>query len=965
MSTLLSFRLHAVALTGTLLLLSGYSQAQNADALSLAVDLKGTVYRLNYQCDIVEDCDETVERIVPLRVKQANAIAIGRAEATNYAFVGSSGNRSRITLLVEEQGGANWSSQTFSGDGASAMVVTRNDDTLYVARPGSAVIERFIRSGAASDPYVGYALQSSDLPPLSVNGSSCQDIVTLEEYPSGSGNLLAVCANPGAAYRITDPASVTPGMSVVPGSVIAGLKSGAVTTVPAGSEQRNYLLGVAGAKEILAIDLDNGSVQRNLMNGSGNVSSIATALCNFFAPSNDVDSDLDVDGPCGVLTQSGSTGRVTLFEIDYDAGTDSLFTTVRETVDHTLRNPLGIDFVNNGTFLAADCLSATGCQIANNRVTMKLAGIDPDTIGAFETQGPFQDPRYDANTGTCAAVDLPLDFTNIPVLENATVGPEFCARNGVFFVDIVSAPEITPTSGYTQYQTPGECWVPGFDPVGSAAPGTSLDDVEYGLLFGDQYDLFRTDGSNNPVAQSSDYVDNLYVQDNLVGCGSRVRAGGRLTFVIEDFMGNELQSQLGSSDDPIADNVLYQYGDREANERINLPLNAVQSGCNEELQNTGHLSGACEDHLVALNAGLAGWDLQRQVGALQTISATDIPDGAAAVSAGLFASDLTLNLSASGGDFSHRQAGGFTVVGISGATDGEINIGESLTATVASVVRPQDLILAGSGGAATAVSTNVPFVAQEMTLALLYDGPEFSDVQEVAQITAVLADDVLTATLTNTAEANGAGDTYTWSVSSLNDRDVSDLQDLSYTVLSGDDSNDVTSNAAIIRLQQPFGNRAVQSIELTAVTGDPSAGCPTCSDQSDFAILDLTFAAVDRVAALAFAYRNYLQALCPVSTRAEYGSGSVDGTRPKLCANTVANTAAFNDVNAAVASRNLAGHQQADIEGVLRFIAHSICELDYNTRIDPAGIGFDSNAGESFCRVTPEWAPLLLSQVPL
>ncbi|HNP35505.1 MAG TPA: hypothetical protein PKK10_06605 [Woeseiaceae bacterium] len=954
MSGNLASRLYGLLISIVLLITSGISHAQNADALSIVVDQNGTVSRVNYQCDIQQNCPQTLQKISNQKVKAADAVAIGRSAATNYAFVANDWKHGSIELFVQRDIGSLWENENFSSDGASAMVVTRNEGTLFVARPYSATIEAYARTGGPEEPFVGYnPTPSAELPPLQLGWLRCLKIVGLEEYPAGSGDLIAMCALPSLAVHIKNPLTA-PEYSYVDGSAVWGLSSGAVTTVPVGNESQDYLLLATGFHELIAVDLENGQQQRRLLRGQGYVRSTATALCNFFAPSNDTDNDEDVDGPCGVMTQSGGSGRISLFEIDYDPQAGELVANIREQVSNGLRNPHGIDFVNTGVVSVADCLegsSAGGCQMANNFVTLALEGVSAATQAAFETQGPFTDPRYNSNTGTCERVELPLAFTNIPVLATGSIGPEFCARDGKFFIDIISAPDVTPTSGYTTFETPGACWVPGFDTANATEPATDLDGVEYGLLYGDEFDLYRNDGTNDrPGQPPAIYINNHFAQDNLVGCGSRVRAGGRLTFVIEDING-AMQVDLGNKDSAIGDNILYQYGNREANERINIPLKAVQSGCQRDLSTAGFLSGACGEHVVALNGGLAGWDMQRLTGSSTRITAANIQAVAGSDTATLpiLGAGISAHVTTSPGGFSFRQAGGSTVAGITGKTAGEIDIGETMAFTASTTPRPDDLVLQGSN----AVDVAVPFRADEVTLALFYDGPEFSDVQEVAQITAILANDTLTATLVNTAEDNSSSDTYAWNVTSSNGNDVSDLQNLSFTVLSGDNS---ASEYAIVQLNQPFGDRAIMTLEITALAGEESDACPSCNNQSDFALLDLTFAAVDRVQALAFAYHSYLEALCPVSTRASYSPTNNSGTRPKLCGSATPSPAAFNLVTAPpIASRNIAGAQQADVEGALRFIAHNICELDYNTDIDPAGIGF-SQPGQ-FCRVKPEWSP--------
>ena len=309
------------------------AHAQDADALSLIVDQRGQIYRLNFLCT-APDCTSATERITSRLVKQGSEVAIGSIGAQNFAFIGNQGNASEVLMLIEpEPDSLNWTPVAFSNRGASALVVTSNDDVLYLARPASANIERYSH-GSGNAQTLGFPTQASGLVgPVKVGGKNCQNIVGLEEYPAGSGDLIAVCAKPAGAVWIGNPAPQNPPapttFTAIAGSGIAGIVGAAVTTVPLTTippgpppqqptvvGQRDYLLLVVGSNEVMALDLRTGTRQRNLFNGSGSVRSIATGLCNFPDPDNDVDTDLDVDGPCAVIAQSGSEGLATIFEIE-------------------------------------------------------------------------------------------------------------------------------------------------------------------------------------------------------------------------------------------------------------------------------------------------------------------------------------------------------------------------------------------------------------------------------------------------------------------------------------------------------------------------------------------------------------------------------------------------------------------------------------------------------------------------
>ena len=626
----------------------------------------------------------------------------------------------------------------------------------------------------------------------------------------------------------------------------------------------------------------------------------------------------------------------------------------------------GSDYANTGTTTFAACTEPGGCQKGTTRVLSLLTGGDPGATVTFETQGPFDDPRY-LGSGACERVELPLDFTGIPVLQEASIGPEFCARDGVFFVDILSAPGVTPTSGFTRYETPGECWMPGFgESIVGGAPATSLNDVEYGILFGDEFDLLRNSPSNIPIqpgeSYDADYVTNRFGQDNLVGCTNpRVRAGGRFTFIIEDFVGNDLMGDIGAVNAPIGDNILYQYGEREAIQRIEIPVQSPQSGCFDEFGG-GPSSPACTGHVAGMNAGLAGWNLQRVVGAGNIVSGDDLfglgidGDSSATVALGAGFGGLDLNITASDGDVFRFKtvnlgSGNERVLGLGNPTSGEIAIDQSVTFTV------EDVPLAGTdvGGDLPddLLPVQVPFRVSQVTTALQFDGPEFNDVQETVEFIARLVDGTIwTGTLINLAEDDSSPvDAFGWTATSSNPARPAPAGTPVITVLSGDNSS---SEFAVFEVGAPFEDEAIVSLDVTAVTGEPSSSCDGCSNQSEASIYDIGIEGVDRVQALSFAYSNYLRALCHVSTRPDF-SDAPDETRPKLCTDeAIASQPAEFNLVSGVVERNIAGYQQADLEGVLRFIAHNICELDYGTAANPGGVTL---ADGGFCETVPEWAP--------
>lgn len=985
--------MRALAALASIVLLCNVAQAQNAEARGIVVDSNGKIYQANYLCDITPDCPGPLIKITNQTVKQGAAVAIGTidpARPQNYVFIANSGKKDKILQLVEDMpGDTTWQHQTFDNEGATAMVITRNVGVLYVARDDSTV-DVFLRDDPGIPGYNNTADHTFTVP--YPGSGTCSDIVGIEEWPRNSGNLLLACNSPGGLVALDapdDPTTIGAAhfSAVIPaGSLAAELASVGVSSVPVDtgfepSGVRDFALVVANPSEVLAVDLVTKTVQRNMLIGGGQVRDLATGLC-FRDPNNETDGDEDVDETCFSIVQSGNAGKTAYIEVSQAmAGSGLLSSNIVDTIDGALKNTYGVDLVNTGTENTDNCLFPETCQLANNAVTLNLENVI-DEIISFETQGTFVDPRYNPGTGICdrdvdgtfigARVALPLGFTGIPILKDASIGPEFCARKGKFFVDVLSAPDVKPESGFTKYETPGQCWMPGFgESMMGGAPETTLNDVEYGLLFGDQFDLLRNDGSDDPIGPfetyAGDYISNEFAQDNLVGCTNpRVRAGGRLTFVIEDFVGAELLEDLGmSKDDPIGDNVLFQYGIREGVQRIEIPVLSIQSGCYDDYS-VGPVSSACDTHVTGMNAGLAGWDLQRLVGEDDVATGNDFEmaglDGMSLGSLNLDSGldGLRLDVAASVGDVFRFKTVDFSgsaenVFGLDAPTNGEIDIGQAITFTVFDKETPltMDLDMALSGPLEVAV----PFRVSQVTMALQFDGPEFGDVQEAVTFTAVLDDGTTwTATVTNIFEANGDPDEFGWEIDSDNmDRPApSGDPVIGFLTGSGDDSG---SEDAVFRVEDPFQGAAVVSLEIAAVEGDPA--CGSCNNQSDASIYDIGIEAVDRVQALSFAYTNYLRALCPVSTRPDFAGTVGMETRPHLCnvESIASEPLEFNDLatmGPVDVERNIAGYQQADLEGVLRFIAHNICELDYGTAANPGGVDL---APGGFCETVPEWAP--------
>lgn len=149
--------------------------------------------------------------------------------------------------------------------------------------------------------------------------------------------------------------------------------------------------------------------------------------------------------------------------------------------------------------------------------------------------------------------------------------------------------------------------------------------------------------------------------------------------------------------------------------------------------------------------------------------------------------------------FEKKTQSGITGVGIAGGrTAGEIDINETLTGSFSKEV-----------------------IVSKLTIGLLFDGPEYSDVREVAKLLVNFADGgsdtfYLTATGTHTAKWTGDG-----SVLSLG-------------------NGAVNGGTGAWQLNNPFGFRSVDSISFTAAAGVAKHSCHSCTNQSDYTFVGMT-----------------------------------------------------------------------------------------------------------------------------
>ncbi|MCS7043429.1 MAG: PEP-CTERM sorting domain-containing protein [Bryobacteraceae bacterium] len=174
-----------------------------------------------------------------------------------------------------------------------------------------------------------------------------------------------------------------------------------------------------------------------------------------------------------------------------------------------------------------------------------------------------------------------------------------------------------------------------------------------------------------------------------------------------------------------------------------------------------------------------------------------------------------LNWSSSPGNFEKKTVAGFTGVGISGGTAGEIDINEFLTGQIP------------VGG--------VPFSVASITLGALFDGPEFGDVQEKARIRIWhKAGGYSDYTFTNTYDSSLPPDTATWT-------GLGTVTNLSLSTSTG---------GAVWRIDNPFGSLSdIVKVQFTALTG--TCGSGACNNQSDFTLVQFEYQPVPEPATYA------------------------------------------------------------------------------------------------------------------
>ncbi|MDI1298127.1 PEP-CTERM sorting domain-containing protein [Methylotenera sp.] len=170
---------------------------------------------------------------------------------------------------------------------------------------------------------------------------------------------------------------------------------------------------------------------------------------------------------------------------------------------------------------------------------------------------------------------------------------------------------------------------------------------------------------------------------------------------------------------------------------------------------------------------------------------------------------FSAKVGAADGKFSFKAAqGGYQGVGVSPKTGsertpGEIDIGESINASFSKGI----------------------FITN-FKLGLLFDGPEYGDVNEKAQITATYLDNsVQTFIFTATGKNTGSWMTSTGFAAPGTFANLSTAED---------------GKGGVWSLSNPFGNVRVKDLSFTAIHGSCGAAGGSCTNQSDYTLISVS-----------------------------------------------------------------------------------------------------------------------------
>lgn len=160
-----------------------------------------------------------------------------------------------------------------------------------------------------------------------------------------------------------------------------------------------------------------------------------------------------------------------------------------------------------------------------------------------------------------------------------------------------------------------------------------------------------------------------------------------------------------------------------------------------------------------------------------------------------------VTFAASGGNFGTKFLNGAGGLGVTGGASGnEIDVGQSITMSFASTV------------------------IADFNVSLLYNGPEFGDYREIAQVQAFNGMNVL-GTYTLTVGNDGALPGAAWT---------------GFGTLTNPSLPTATGGASWLLSNNPFGNVAVDKLVFTAVTSGLCQTAGACNNQSDYVLTSVT-----------------------------------------------------------------------------------------------------------------------------
>jgi hypothetical protein len=195
-----------------------------------------------------------------------------------------------------------------------------------------------------------------------------------------------------------------------------------------------------------------------------------------------------------------------------------------------------------------------------------------------------------------------------------------------------------------------------------------------------------------------------------------------------------------------------------------------------------------------------------------TILGADFPNGQVTYTEAInpLGNSVTFTTGSANQKFEKKSQAGYTGVGLTGQTGGEIDLRETLTG---SFLKPVEI---------TSFSLN-----------LLFDGPEYGDVREIAQVTAGLFGG---GSLVGRLKAVGQNSAL-WTVGGVSFAGslVTPLYQSPFVASAVDGG----SGAWLV--SNPFGNASIKTLDFTAIAG--TCGQGSCNNQSDYSLTSINVAA--------------------------------------------------------------------------------------------------------------------------